>query len=285
MLNRKTFKLKITYFFITLIFLTFIIISYLYLNKAFPVKYTYPQPDKSSNEITTEKSEEDNDDGGKRIVSEIPDEETPDQPIILDEPPNPQDQRIPDEPPAEPEEEDPEPEEEDTKDPPPPPDPDACPVSTQNCIPCTKDELYCRYLEGEETGFLGWACQNNNPGNIRYHQYRINIIVQMGGTPPCANRGGFMAFSDYQTGRSSVEAYIRGINAGLHSSYPECSSSCTLGYFFSKYAPNNPENYTRIIVEKMGGSVTPDTELSWIVNNQLNDLLNAIQELEGWFTQ
>jgi hypothetical protein len=283
MLKSKPFKLKITYFFIVLIFFTFIIISYLYLNRTFPIKYAYPKPDESSNEIVTEESIDDNNDDGERLVSEIPPEETTNQSTPPDDSSNSQEQTIPDESPTDPEEEEPEPD--DPEDPPPPPDPDSCPVSTQNCVPCTKDELYCRYLEGEETGFLGWACQNNNPGNIRYHQYRINIIVQMGGTPPCANRGGFMAFSDYQTGRSSVEAYIRGINAGLHSSYPECSSSCTLGYFFSKYAPNNPVNYTRIIVEKMGGSVTSETNLSWIVDNRLNDLLNAIQELEGWFTQ
>jgi len=161
-------------------------------------------------------------------------------------------------------------------------EPNACPVSTQNCVPCHKDEQYCRYEEGEEYGYLGWACQNNNPGNVKYSDYRISLIEEMGGKAPCGEKGGFMVFSDYATGRKSVKAYIRAINAGKHYAYPECGQ-CSLLYFFEKYAANSLYAYK--IEETMGGTVTVNTKLSWIVNNRFDDFIDAIKYREGWIIQ
>lgn len=167
---------------------------------------------------------------------------------------------------------------------PPPPAPipgPTCPVSTKGCVPCHKSEQYCRYEQGEEYGFLGWACQNNNPGNIKYSQYRIDLITQMGGIAPCGEKGTFMIFATYVQGRESLKAYLKAINAGLHSRYPGCGN-CTLRYFFGQFAENM--DYATAVAIIMGGGITPDTKLSWVVNNRLNDFVDAIQQREGFFT-
>jgi len=158
----------------------------------------------------------------------------------------------------------------------------SCPRTTQNCVPCQQGEVYCRFEPGQTSGYLGWACQNNNPGNVKYSTYRISLIQQMGGNPPCGQKGGFMVFSTYDSGRNSVKAYIRAINAGKHSAYPTCGN-CTLREFFEKYADN--PLYANKIAQKMGGDVTPDTLLNVVVANRLDDFLNAIQQSEGFFTQ
>jgi hypothetical protein len=168
-----------------------------------------------------------------------------------------------------------------------PPQPQSCPQATLGCVPCQPGEAYCRYETGEVSGYLGWACQNNNLSNIRYSDYRINIITRMGGSAPCGEKGGYMTFSNYETGRNSVKAYIRGINAGLHSAYNTTEftcGDCTLLQFFSKYAPNNPVSYTNGITEKMNQEVTNDTKLNWIVTNRLDDFIDAIECMEGYFT-
>jgi hypothetical protein len=168
----------------------------------------------------------------------------------------------------------------------PPPPPSSCPQTTLSCVPCTPGELYCRYETGATTGYLGWACQNNNPSNIRDSSYRSNLITQMGGPAPCGGKGGYLVFSTYAQGREGVKAYIRAINAGMHSAYITAEFSCgdcTLLQFVSKYAPNNYENYTNGIVNKMGGGVTPETKLNWIVANRLENFVDAIQCMEGYF--
>lgn len=166
-----------------------------------------------------------------------------------------------------------------------PPPPDSCPQTTLNCVPCHKSELYCRYEAGEEYGYLGWACQNNNPSNIRDSSYRSNLITQMGGPAPCGGKGGFLVFLTYTQGRKGVKAYIKAINAGLHFAYTTeefTCGDCTLTQFFSKYAPNST-NYANLVAQKMGGSITVDTKLNWIVENRLEDFVDAIQCIEGYF--
>jgi hypothetical protein len=165
----------------------------------------------------------------------------------------------------------------------------SCPISTLNCVPCHKSETYCRYEEGQEYGYLGWACQNNNPSNIRYSDYRINIITVMNGPAPCGEKGGFMVFTTYESGREGVKAYLKGISAGLHSSYHFCGDGeCSLREFFSKYAPNSdgndPNGYAQYMATTLGVSVD-DTPLSWIVENKLEEMVNAIQHKEGFFTK
>ncbi len=160
----------------------------------------------------------------------------------------------------------------------------SCTQSTKRCVPCKKGELYCRYESSDKYGYLGWACQNNNPSNIRSSDYRANIIKQKGGPRPCGAKGGFFVFSTYKQGRKGVKAYIRGIDSGLHSSYPKCTTGdCSLLYFFSRYAPNNPEGYTDGIISKMKEGVKRSTKLRWIVNNRLTDFVDAIQCMEGYF--
>ncbi len=168
-----------------------------------------------------------------------------------------------------------------------PQDPPACPISTLGCVKCEIGEQYCRYEEGEVNGYLGWACQNNNPSNIRYSGYRSDYIVQMGGTAPCGEKGGFMVFATYEIGYNSVKAYIRAIDAGLHPAYSVYNcGDCTLLEFFSKYAPNNPEGYSSRVAEIMGGGVDINiTRLSWIVDNRLDDFVQAIQHIEGYWTK
>ncbi|MBU0975434.1 MAG: hypothetical protein ABIE03_03845 [Patescibacteria group bacterium] len=159
----------------------------------------------------------------------------------------------------------------------------SCPMTTKNCVPCTASELYCRLEDGEEYGYLGWACQNNNPTNIKYSQYRIDLITQMGGQTPCGEKGAFMVFSDYKKGRNSTKSYIKAINAGLHYAYPKCGN-CTLLEFYQSYAPDNPEVYSQRIAEIMGSPVTKNTKISWIVENRLDDFINAMMHMEGFFT-
>lgn len=166
-----------------------------------------------------------------------------------------------------------------------PPPPPSCPQTTLACVPCLPGEQYCRYEQGAESGYLGWACQNNNPSNIRYSSYRANLITQMGGTAPCGEKGGFMVFSTYEVGKNSVKAYIRAINAGLHTAYRTSEftcGDCTLTQLFSKYAPDST-TYDDQVAQKMGGGVTVDTKLNWIVDNRLNDFVEAIQCMEGYF--
>lgn len=168
-----------------------------------------------------------------------------------------------------------------------------CPERTESCVPCTAGQPYCRYVEGSATGYLGWACQNNNPGNIRYSQARINIITAYGGPPPCGSKGPnsssqYMVFKDYISGRNALKVYISAISQGTHSSYnPECANGgCSLKFFFSKYASaadqNDPNSYANFVAGYIG--VNADTTpLGWIVANKLDGMADAIQIREGWF--
>jgi hypothetical protein len=160
-----------------------------------------------------------------------------------------------------------------------------CPVSTRPCAPCFAGEQYCRVEEGKDRGFKGWACQNNNPGNIRYSDYRNQLIQGQGGLGACGQRNTYMVFRDYSTGRNALKSYIRAINAGKHTAYPECGN-CSLRYFFSKYAPagdqNDPNSYSANVARKIGVNVDTTT-LSWVVSNKLDGFVDAIQAQEGWF--
>ena len=172
---------------------------------------------------------------------------------------------------------------------PPNPGNGSCPITTQNCVPCNAGELYCRVESGKTTGFKGWACQNNNPGNIRYSSYRISLIQGQGGRAPCGQKplpDGYMVFTDYQTGRNALKAYIKAINAGQHTAYPECGN-CNLKYFFSKYAPagdqNDPNSYANNVANAIGVNADTTT-IAWVVANKLEEFVSAIQTQEGWFT-
>jgi hypothetical protein len=70
-----------------------------------------------------------------------------------------------------------------------------CPQSTLNCVPCTASTASdCRFEPGKTHGFRGWACQNNNPGNIRNASTNMatdtknQMIVRNGGTAACGVR-------------------------------------------------------------------------------------------------
>lgn len=170
--------------------------------------------------------------------------------------------------------------------------PSGCPASTLNCIPCNTNDGHwaCRVEPGETLGFLGWSCQNNNPGNIRYSTARISYITKHGGPAPCGERidsrgGTYMIFSTYQDGRNALKAYMKAINAATHTAYSDCADgTCSLSYVFSKYAPGDP-NYAQNVADKIGGGVTPSTDLSWVIANKFDALINAIQAKEGFFTQ
>lgn len=164
----------------------------------------------------------------------------------------------------------------------------SCPVTTQNCVPCSPGQAYCRVEAGKSSGFKGWACQNNNPGNIRYSSYRNNLITANGGVAACGNRAGYMVFKDYATGRNSLKVYLKAINNGKHTAgYPTCGN-CTLIAFFSAYAPssdgNNPNGYANIVANKIGVDASTTT-LAWVVANKFEAFVDAIQQHEGWFVQ
>lgn len=162
-----------------------------------------------------------------------------------------------------------------------------CPVSTLNCIPCNINDGHwaCRVESGEDEGYLGWSCQNNNPGNIRPSTFRETIIKNNGGPLPCGKRidplrGEYMIFSTYSDGRNAMKAYIRGINQGQHSSYTNCGN-CTLRFFLEKWSANTT-TYANGIGARMG--VNPDeVVLDWVVNNKLDSLIDAMQMQEGFF--
>lgn len=163
----------------------------------------------------------------------------------------------------------------------------SCPLSTEACVPCKQGDQYCRMEAGQVFGYKGWACQNNNPGNIRYSEERNRLIVRGGAAPSCGSQGGYMVFSTYQNGRNALKAYVRAIDKGYHSAYPACGG-CNLKYFFSRYAPagdqNDPTSYANNVGNWMG--VNPDTTtIAWIVDHRLDDFVDAIQRQEGWFTR
>lgn len=179
-----------------------------------------------------------------------------------------------------------------------------CPISTMNCVPCDYTDNLCRIETGETRGFRGWACQNNNPGNIRpinnyndTNDFRNRLIKAMGGTPSCGIRtgtgGSYMVFSDYQTGFNSLKAYILAINAGMHTSYLETlpdqtttmCGECSLRFFLNKWAANPHINYINTVSNMLG--VNPDTTTlkSIIDAGRINEIANAIKTVEGFITQ
>ncbi len=176
-----------------------------------------------------------------------------------------------------------------------------CPATTQNCVPCTSG-TYCRFEAGYTSfGFLGWSCQNNNPGNIRPSAFRNGIIVNNGGTAPCGTRtdangrGDYMIFATYNDGFNALKAYLTGISLGQHSSYVgtvnevyQVCGECNLKLFSAKYVgttievQNEPNSYANKIANRLG--VNADTTmLNWIVANKLTDLATAIKVNEGWY--
>jgi hypothetical protein len=174
-----------------------------------------------------------------------------------------------------------------------------CPASTARCIPCVPgSSSACRVEDGKSAGFLGWACQNNNPGNIRYSDFRNNLIEVQGVEGACGSRGNsqmgqYMVFRSYTIGRQALAAYLTSISQGRHSSYTDVNAgiacgNCNLRFFFSKYAPagdqNDPNSYTNFVAGRLGVSADEAT-LSWVVANKLDQLLDAIQTKEGWYAE
>jgi hypothetical protein len=167
-----------------------------------------------------------------------------------------------------------------------------CPTSTLNCVPCTSG-TYCRFETGETHGFLGWSCQNNNPGNIRPATFKDEIIVRNGGVASCGIRydsrgGSYMVFSDYNSGFNGLKAYLRGISNGEHSSYQDTVNGiycgdCSLRFFAEKYSANY-STYANNLGNYLG--VNPDTTtLRTLVETRLDDLARGIQHVEGFYTQ
>jgi hypothetical protein len=163
-----------------------------------------------------------------------------------------------------------------------------CPITIQDCVPCYVGEQYCRVEDGQTTGYKGWSCQNNNLGNIRYSSFRNSIIEAEGYEAACGERGGFMVFRDYVIGRNGLKAYIKAIRNNRHSAYlPECTNgTCNLKEFFGNYAPaadqNDPNSYANNVASWIGVDAN-STSLDWIINNRLDQFVDAIQRQEGWF--
>ncbi len=167
-----------------------------------------------------------------------------------------------------------------------------CPSTTLACVPCTSGST-CRYEPGKSHGFQGWACQNNNPGNIRNAStnmatdFKNGIITRNGGTAACGVRydsrgGSYFVFSSYSAGYGALKAYIKGINNGEHSSYTNCGN-CTIAFFFSKYAPND-STYASYVASYIG--LTPEHTLRNVIDgNKLDGFVDAIKNHEGFSVQ
>ncbi|MFW5702908.1 MAG: hypothetical protein ACOCXP_02990 [Candidatus Dojkabacteria bacterium] len=163
----------------------------------------------------------------------------------------------------------------------------SCPAATRNCVPCTSSDHRCRIEPGNSTGFLGWSCQNNNPGNILYSSYRANIITNNGGQAPCGTRSSsthtYMVFQSYTAGIDALKAYLRGIANGEHAAYGSCGN-CSLTSFFQTYSGSSGITYANNIGSWIG--VDPNTtNLTWVVDNKLDEFALAIRRQEGWFEQ
>ena len=166
-----------------------------------------------------------------------------------------------------------------------------CPTTTQNCVPCTSGST-CRFEPNKTHGFIGWSCQNNNPGNIRNSStnmatdFKNLMIIRNGGTPACGVRydvrgSSYFVFATYSAGMSGLKAYIKGINNGEHSSYTGCGD-CTLQFFFSIYSPGDG-SYDDAVAVYIGEPVTQT--LRYVVANKLDAFAEAIKQHEGFFTQ
>ncbi len=176
-----------------------------------------------------------------------------------------------------------------------------CPQITQRCIPCTSGSD-CRYEPKKTHGFRGWACQNNNPGNIRNASTDMSkdsknaMIVRNGGVAACGVRydsrgGSYFVFRTYDIGFNALKAYIKAISKGEHSSYKLLASDnktiiwkcgdCTLTQFFSKYAPAD-STYASTVATLIGEPVTQ--KLSFIVEFKLDAFATAIKKHEGFIT-
>lgn len=166
-----------------------------------------------------------------------------------------------------------------------------CPASTMACVPCTSGSD-CRYEPGKVNGFRGWACQNNNPGNIRNAStnmatdFKNLIIIRNGGTAACGVRydsrgGSYFVFTSYNAGYGALKAYVKGINNGEHSAYTGCGD-CTLSFFFSKYAGGD-SSYATSVAAYINEPVTQT--LRFVVENKLDAFVTAIKIHEGFITQ
>jgi hypothetical protein len=165
-----------------------------------------------------------------------------------------------------------------------------CPTTTMACIPCTSG-TDCRYEPGETHGFRGWACQNNNPGNIRNAStnmatdFKNLMIIRNGGTAACGVRydsrgGSYFVFVNYNAGYGALKAYLKGVNNGEHSAYTGCGD-CTLEFFFSKYSPGDG-GYVIAVANYIGEPTTQT--LRYVVTNKLDQFATAIKVHEGFIT-
>ncbi|MCC7304434.1 hypothetical protein IT418_03430 [bacterium] len=170
-----------------------------------------------------------------------------------------------------------------------------CPMTTKKCVPCTAGGD-CRFEPQKKNGFKGWACQNNNPGNIRNASTvmatdsKNKMIVKNGGQAACGVRydsrgGSYFVFVTYDIGKTALQAYVKAINNGEHSAYQgsgwKCGN-CTLTQFFSKYAPGDP-NYANDVAGWIGESSSQSLQV--IVSTKLDAFVDAIERKEGFFVQ
>jgi hypothetical protein len=166
-----------------------------------------------------------------------------------------------------------------------------CPATTMACIPCTSG-TDCRYEPGQTHGFRGWACQDNNPGNIRNAStnmatdFKNLMIIRNGGTAACGVRydsrgGSYFVFANYNAGYEGLKAYIRAINNGEHPwAYTGCGD-CTLSTFFASYAGGDT-GYATAVAAYIGEPVTQT--LRYVVANKLEQFATAIKIHEGFIT-
>lgn len=120
--------------------------------------------------------------------------------------------------------------------------------------------------------------------------FKNKLIVKYGGTAACGVRydsrgGSYFVFGTYSAGFGALQAYIKAINAGEHSSYAGTGwacGNCTITQFFSKYAPGD-STYDDVVAAEIGEPTSQ--KLSYIVTYKLTAFTNAIKNHEGFFVQ
>ena len=117
-------------------------------------------------------------------------------------------------------------------------------------------------------GTFAWL--NNNPGNLTAGG------KQLGEYPGKRNWHNFLIFPTMEAGRQAIPRFLKANGYG----------PLSLRAAFKKYAPsgdggNNPERYAQSVVDALGGSVTLESTIDSLTDDQLMEVAKAIEKMEA----